>query len=65
MKVVVDLIWGGLLIAAFALTLAYFMKGDKDLVMLALMLAGIAAGISMAEQYEANRRKEHNNRFKR
>lgn len=65
MKVLIDLIWGGLLIAACTLVLAYFMHGNKDFLMLAFMISGIAAVIIMAERYETNKRQEHNNRFKR
>ena len=64
MKVVVDLLWGGLLIAACSFFLAAIMRRNPDYASIGLVCAGIAIMIQMSEQYHVSRKRERENRLK-
>ncbi len=64
-KVVVDLIWGLMIIASFTLFLAAIMYSSQDCATIGLMCAGIPVSISMSEAYHRTKMNERNQRFKR
>lgn len=65
MKVVVDLIWGGLIISACTLVVASIIYHEGQFISIAILLGGLAALISMTEQYHYRKRKDFYEKFKR
>jgi hypothetical protein len=64
MKVVVDLLWGGLLIAACSLFVAAVMYHNFNYASIGMICAGIASVIQMSEQYHKRKRSDLQNRMK-
>jgi hypothetical protein len=64
MKVVVDLLWGGLLVAACSLFLAAIIYHKSDYASIGIICAGIAVMIQMSEQYHKRRQDDYQNRLK-
>jgi hypothetical protein len=64
-KVVVDLIWGGLIISACTLVVAAMIYHEGQFISIAILLGGLAASISMTEQYHYRKRRDFYDKFKR